>query len=248
MINRPSIGESMRILVITATVLVLLVGGSTRVLAGGWFKAAAGVSGMAMGDINDADFRFYDYTINGFDFPDLDSGFSLSFHLGYDLSPDFSLGFSWDRQYARVKGTDADVTADLDLDANFFMTHLYWTPLRTGRWAFGGAAGLGLVFPSGQVKITGENNVNWGEGKITGSSGLALEALARAEVAVGGSTAIELTVGWRYAVIDEFLYESRPALKEDGTRMSLDYTGYIVKAGVKFMFGGDGDQDRPYID
>jgi hypothetical protein len=75
-----------------------------------------------------------------------------------------------------------------------------------------------------------------------------MEAIGLAEFAVGGSTSIELTVGWRYAVIDDFKYQSRPALKEDGTPLALDYTGYILKAGVKFMFGGDGDQDRPYID
>ena len=241
MSDRRSTGKSVRVLAITASVLVLLVSGSTPAAAGGWFKAAGGVSGMAMGDINDADFRFYEQTIDGFNFPDLDAGFSLSFHLGYDLSPAFSLGFSWDRQYARVKGTDVDITADLDLDANFFMTHLYWTPLRTGRWALGGAAGLGLVFPDGKVKITGENNVNWGQGDITGSSGLALEAMGLAEFAVGGSTSLELTVGWRDAVIDDFKYEGRPALKEDDTPLALDYTGYIVKAGVKFMFGGDGE-------
>jgi len=246
--TRQSDGKPARIIVITATLLLLLVGGSTPAVAGGWFKAAGGVSGMAMGDINDGDFRFYDQTVNGYNFPDLDSGFSLSFHLGYDLSPAFSLSFSWDNQYASVKGTDVDITADLNLRASLFMTHLYWTPLRTGRWALGGAVGLGLIFPVGDVEITGENNVNWGQGEITGSSGLALEAMGLVEFAVGGSTSIELTVGWRDATIDDFKVENRPALKEDGTPIALDYTGYIVKVGVKFMFGGDGDQDRPYID
>ncbi|MCK9995578.1 MAG: hypothetical protein KAH56_04770 [Candidatus Krumholzibacteria bacterium] len=240
MINHQSTDKPAWILLIAATVLVFLVSGSTPVSAGGWFKAAGGVSGMAMGDINDGDFRFYDQTVNGYNFPDLDSGFSLSFHLGYDMSPELSLGFSWDNQYASVKGTDVDITADLNLRANLFMTHLYWTPLRTGRWALGGAAGLGLIFPVGDVEITGENNVNWGQGEITGSSGLALEAMGLVEFAVGGSTSIELTVGWRSAEIDDFKVENRPALKEDGTPIALDYTGYIVKAGVKFMFGGDG--------
>ncbi len=248
MTDRHLNGKSARILVTTATILALLLGGSTQAVAGGWFKVAGGVSGMAMDDINNGDFRFYDNTINGFNFPDLDSGFSLSFHLGYDLSPEWSLGFSWDNQYARVEGTDVDITADLNLDANLFMTHLYWTPLRTGRWALGGAAGLGLIFPTGDVEITGEGNVNWGQGEITGSSGLALEIMGLAEFAMSGSTSIELTVGWRDATVDDFKVENRPALKEDGTPIVLDYTGYIVKAGVKFMFGGDGDQDRPEFD
>ena len=243
MFYRKSTRKSFGNLVITATVLVLLAGGSTPAVAGGWFKVAGGVSGMAMDDINEGDFSFYDESTNGYNFPALDSGFSLSFHLGYDLSPEFSLGFSWDNQYARVEGTDVDITADLNLDANFFMTHLYWTPLRTGRWVLGGGAGLGLVFPVGDVKVTGEDNVNWGEGDITGSSGLALEAMGLAEFAMGESTSLELTVGWRDATVDDFKVNNRPALKEDGTPIALDYTGYIVKLGFKFMFGSDGSQD-----
>lgn len=234
-----------RVLAIAMAVGIILTCSVDQAGAGTWFKAAAGVSGMAMDDINNADFRFYDYTINGFDFPDLDSGFSLSFHLGYDLSPEFSLGFSWDRQYARVEGTDQDVTADLNLDANFFMTHLYWTPLNAGRWDFGGAVGLGLVFTDGKVKITGENNVNYGEGETSGSSSLALEVMALVNYAFKESTSLDVTVGWRDAVIDEFQYAGAPALKEDGTNLALDYTGYIIKAGVKFMFGWGDGEDLP---
>ena len=63
--------------------------------------------------------------------------------MGYDMSGNFSLGFSWDRQYARVSGTDQDVTGDLNLDANFFMAHLYWPPLQTGKWDFGAARRVG---------------------------------------------------------------------------------------------------------
>ncbi len=218
-------------------VLLLLTGGAVQALAGGWFKAAAGMSGMAMDDINNADFRFYDNTPDGYDFPDLDSGFSLSFHLGYDLSRDFSLGFSWDRQYARAEGVDQDITANLNLDANFFMGHLYWRPLRTEKWQFGAAAGMGLVFPDGKVKMTGPGNVNYGEGEITGSSGLALEIMGLVDFSVGERSIIEVTVGWRDATIKKFNVEGRPVWKEDGSDMSLDYTGYIVKAGYKYIFG-----------
>jgi len=245
--NRQLAGKSARVLVLTAIVFVLTVFGAPPATAGGWFKVAGGVSGMAMDDINEGNFSFYDEGTNGYDFSDLDSGFSLSFHLGYDLSPAWSLGFSWDKQYARVSGTDVDITADLNLDANFFMTHLYWTPLITGRWALGGAAGMGLVFPVGDVKVTGEDNVNWGEGEITGSSGFALEAMGLVEFALGESTSLELTAGWRDATVDDFKVNNRPALKDDGTPIALDYTGYIVKVGAKFMFGGDGNQDGPDI-
>jgi len=226
-----------RVLGIAMAVGIILTCSVEQAGAGSWFKVAGGVSGMAMDDINNADFRFYEPSENGYDFPPLDSGFSLSFHLGYDLSPAFALGFSWDRQYARVTGTDEDVTADLNLDANFFMTHGYWTPLRTGRWKIGAVAGLGLVFTDGKVKTTGQNNVNYGEGETSGSSSLALEVMALVNYAFKESTSLELTVGWRDAVIKEFKYESAPAVKEDGSNLELDYTGYILKMGVKFNFG-----------
>ncbi len=230
-------GRILRVLTLTMAIVIVLAGSAEKARAGSWFKVAGGVSGMAMDDINNADFRFYEPSENGYDFPPLDSGFSLSFHLGYDLSPAFALGFSWDRQYARVTGTDVDVTADLNLDANFFMTHGYWTPLRTGRWKIGAAGGMGLVFTDGKVKTTGQNNVNYGEGETSGSSSLALEVMALVNYAFKESTSLELTVGWRDAVIKEFKYESAPAVKEDGSNLELDYTGYILKLGVKFNFG-----------
>ena len=66
---------------------------------------------------------------------------------------------------------------------------------------------------------------------------MTLEAMALVNYAFKESTSLELTFGWRDAVIKEFKYESAPAVKEDGTNLELDYTGYILKAGVKFIFG-----------
>ncbi len=82
--------------------------------AGGmWFKTAAGISDMAMGDINDGTFRFYDTSPDGYNLPDVKPGFSLSFHLGNQISEKWAFGFSWDIQHAHVSGTDVDVTAEL---------------------------------------------------------------------------------------------------------------------------------------
>ena len=107
---------------------------------------------------------------------------------------------------------------------------------------------MGLVSPVGDVKVTGEDNVNWGQGEITGSSGFALEVFGLADYAVGGSTSLELTVGWRDATVDDFKVEDRPVTKDDGTPVALDYSGYTIMLGFKFMFGGDGNEDQPYID
>jgi hypothetical protein len=234
------ISNNRKITVMIVVGLSLLIGLAAPASAGSWFKAAVGYSGMAMDDINNGDFKFYDYpddTPGGFDFPPLDGGFSLSFHLGYDLSEEFSLGFSWDKQYARLEGTDQDVTAKLDLDANFFMGHGYWRPLHTGKWDFGGAAGLGFGFPSGNVKVTGENNVNYGQGDTSGKSAFTLEIMALVDYSMSKTSTIEITLGYRSAVIKDIKVDNAPVYNEDGSQLALDYTGYIFKLGYKFIFG-----------
>ncbi len=209
---------------------------ATPVLAGGmWFKAAAGVSGLAMDDINHGTFKFYDTSIDGFNFPDVDSGFSLSFHLGNDISDRWAFGFSWDIQHAHVKGTDVDVTADMKLDANIFMGHLYWTPVRGRRFSLGAGAGAGFIAANGTVDVE-QGNVSYGEGETSGTE-LAFELMGTAEYVLSGNKALQLTAGWRVAEVGKVKFEGSTALKEDGSNLALDYTGYTLKLGVIWRFG-----------
>ena len=236
----------LRILKTTALVVgmgILLVSLPGQALAGGWFKVAGGMSGMAMDDINNGDFRFYDYSAEGFNLSTLDSGFSFSLHGGVGFSGNMALGLSWERQHAHTSGTDIDVQANLKLDAEFFMLHYYWIPLQTGSWEFGAAAGLGLIFPNGKIDITDDNNVNYGEGQISGGSDVAYEVMLVGDWKYGRSTSLELTLGYRVGVLDDVKLDSAPVYNEDGSRLELDYTGYTIKAGFKFMFGGDAPDD-----
>jgi len=215
-------------------VVLFTVSGVHSAQAGSWFKAAAGVSGMAMDDVNDGTFQFYDNST--FDFPELNDGFALSLALGYDLSPLISLGFSWERQYAGVKGTDEDITAKLDLDANFFMGTLYWRPVQSQKFQFGAALGLGGVFPTGQVKVSNSDNVNFGQDKATASAGFATALMLVGDYALGSRTWLELTVGYRSAEASNVEVANTPVYNADGTAMSLDYTGYTLMAGIKWVF------------
>lgn len=239
MMSRSSLLRTLKTMALVFSLGILLAGLPGQALAGGWFKVAGGMSGMAMDDINNGDFSFYDYTTEGFNLSTLNSGFSFSLHGGVGFSSNMALGLSWERQHAHTSGTDVDVTANLKLDADFFMLHYYWLPLQTGSWDFGAAAGLGLIFPNGKLDITDDNNVNYGEGKISGSSDMAYEVMLIADWKYGKSTSLELTVGYRVGVLDNIKLDSAPVYKEDGTLLELDYTGYTLKAGFKFMFGGD---------
>lgn len=218
-------------------VILTLIAGVQPAQASSWFKAAIGVSGLAMDDINNGTFQFYDS--GSFDFPAVGSGFDISLHLGYDLSPPFSLGFSWEKQYAGTDGKDGDVTADLNLNANFFMGTLYWRPVRSEKFDFGAALGLGGVFPSGKVDVSNDDNVNYGQDKITASAGFAVELMLLGDYALGKTTFLELTVGYRSAEATNTKVANAPVYNDDGSAVSLDYSGYVVQAGIKFVFGGD---------
>jgi len=223
-------------LVVRWSLGLILILAATPALAGGmWFKVAGGVSGLAMDDINDGTYRFYDTSIHGFNFPDLDSGFSLSFHLGNDISEQWAIGFSWDIQHAHVEGTDVDVTAVMKLDADIFMGHLYWTPVRGDKFSLGAATGLGFAAADGTVKVE-QGSVNYGDGKTTGTD-LAYEVMGTAEYVLSGNKALQLTAGWRVAEVAKVKFEGATAKKEDGSDLALDYSGYTMKLGVIWRFG-----------
>jgi hypothetical protein len=200
-----------------------------------WFKVAGGISGLAMDDINDGDFRFYDDTESGYNLPELTNGFSLSFHMGSKINRDWAMGFSWDIQHAHTSGTDVDVKADLKLDANIFMGHFYWTPLQGKKMSAGLAAGMGFVAAGGTVDIT-RGSTNFGEGKSSGTS-LAFELMSVFEYALGKNKGLQLTAGWRDATVDKVKFEGRTATNEDGSDLKLDYSGYTLKLGVIWRFG-----------
>ncbi len=204
-----------------------------------WVRAGGGLASMAMDDINDADLRFYEETIHGYNFPDVGTGFLLDLAVGHDIGPDLAIGFHWDRQWARVKGTDVDVEGTLGLHANAFVGRVQWRPVRGRSWRLGLCGGAGPLLSDGTAKVA-RGSVNYGESELAGST-WSWDAALVLDAAVGEASVLAVWAGWRWAKIDDFTYEKRPALKEDGTPMSLDYTGWVVRAGLVYRFdGGDG--------
>jgi hypothetical protein len=220
------------------TIILMLLAAGPALAEGSWFKIAGGWSGMAMDDVNNGDFAFYE-TTDGFDFPDLKSGFSLSFHAGFDVNRRFGLGFSWDHQYAKVNGNDQDIEGHLNLGANLFMGHGYWTPVRNEKIALGAAGGLGPILAHGETRVQ-QGSIDYGQSRIRGSD-WAFEVMGVFDYRIKPGTVLQLTAGWRWAVIDDVKLDTAPVYKDNGERLELDYTGYIVKLGVKWQLGWDGN-------
>jgi len=203
--------------------------------AGGWARVGGGLAGMAMDDINNSDFRFYDDTINGYAFPDVGAGFLLDLALGNDLRPDLGFGFHWDRQWARVKGNDGGVDGTIGLNANAFMGRVQWRPLRGERWRLGLVAGLGPMFTDGFTEIS-RGTVYYGKTDLTGHT-WAFDASLSWDLLVSARTRLQVWGGWRRAKIGDVRHGGAPVLKEDGSPLSLDYSGWLARAGLVFGFG-----------
>ena len=217
--------------------LLLVWTGAVPARAGNvWFEVSGAWNGLAMDDINDGTFRFHDTSIDGYDFPDIDGGFGLGFHLGSDIAPGLGFGFSWERQHAHVEGTDVDVTAKLKLDADVFMGHVYWRPLRGGKFSGGLAGGLGFLAANGVVDIT-DGGASYGNLDTSGSD-LAGEAMFVAEYALAANKGLRLTAGWLLAKVARVDVGGRRATNEDGSDLALDYSGSTLRLGMIWRFRG----------
>lgn len=219
-------------------VVLPLIGASSPAAAGSWVRLGAGLADMAMDDVNNANLRFYeDDTAGGFDFADVGTGLLMDLAFGYDLDAQLAISFHWDRQWAKVKGTDVDVDGTLGLHANAFVGRVHWRPLRGERWRVGLAGGMGPLFTDGYVKAT-KGNIDYGQSELSGST-WSFDAALALDRSLGDQTLLQIWMGWRWAKISEFKADDAPVVKEDGSRASLDYTGWTVRVGVAFGFGGD---------
>lgn len=216
------------------TVLALL---ALTVPAGAetWVQAAGGLSHMAMGDIGGATFNFYEDADADATFEDVGTGFLLDLGAGTELNSHWGLGFHYERQWAGTTASDRGVDASLDLDANFFLVRATWTPVRGDGWSLGLAAGTGYFYTGSKGHVT-KGTVNYGEGKLWGT-GWSLDGTLVARRRLKENADLLVQVGARHAVISKFEYDKRVVLRDDGSEAELDYSGWQVRAGVRWTIG-----------
>ena len=200
-----------------------------------WVRAAGGLSHMAMGDIGGATFNFYDEPGAEATFQDVGTGFLLDLAAGHDFDRNWGVGFHWDHQWAGSSATDQGVDGELNLDANFFLARVYWRPVRGRGWNLGLVAGTGYFFASGSGKVT-SGTVNYGESDLWGT-GWSFDAALIGGWRLTDHAEFQVQVGGRYAVIDKFEIGKRVVHLEDGTLAELDYSGWQIKAGVRWSLG-----------
>ncbi len=212
---------------------------------GPWVQVSLGLHGMAMDDVNQSDFRWHSDSPDGFDLDDLSSGMALSLGLGYDLSPAFGYGLSWEHQYAATSGLDREMEADVNLAADIFAGRVNYNFVHSRKWRLGVAGSLGFLAASGDVKMI-TSGAHFGQKDLSGNC-WSLEGLLSLEIMAGETSVIQVTGGWRQAKMDSFKYGGADAKLPDGSAMSLDYTGFTARVGLKYRFGSVENQVQPEI-
>lgn len=227
---------TLRSRIAAAALLVLLSSlAASPAAAQSWFRIGGGLADMAMEDVNDADYSFYEESISGYNFPDVGTGFLLDLAFGYDVNPELGVGFHWDRQWAQVSGTDDGVDGTLNLNANAFIGRVQWRPLQGEKWRLGLVLGTGPLFCDGSTRIN-RDTVDYGEGKLSGMT-WSFDAAVGYDRRIREHTVLQLWAGWRWANLDEVEHDDAPVLKDDGSNMTLDYTGWVARLGLAFEFG-----------
>lgn len=229
--------------------LAMMLGVASAALAvdeeGTWFQVSLGFHGMAMDDLNNTDFRWHEDSPDGFNLDKLNSGMALSFGIGYDMSPLVTYGLFWEHQYASTSGTDQDIKADVNLAADIFTGRLGLNFLRKEKWRLGVAGAMGFLVSGGEVNKT-TAGASYGQTDLSGNC-MTIEGMANLDISMNETSIIQITGGWRLANVESFKYGGAPALGDDGQEMSLDYSGFTARVGIKYRFGSADEQTAPEI-
>ncbi len=230
-------------LLVLLLVLLALPTASAAIAAegvGSWVQVSLGVNGMAMDDINEADFRWHEESPDGFNLNEINSGMALSFGVGYDMSPAIGYGFFWEHQYASSNGMDQEMEADVNLAADIFSGRVNFNFIRKEKWRLGVAGSMGFLVAGGDVNKT-TAGASYGSSDLSGNC-MTFEGMANLEIITGGGSIVQINGGWRQAEVTSFKNGSAPVQKPDGENMSLDYSGFTARVGLKFRFGDMADQ------
>ena len=227
----------MRSAVLALVAIALLAPSSSQ---GAGFKPWAAASGSwatySMKDVNDQ-IGSINQTLagSGLSMDEINNGFGFGVAFGGDLNDAVTVGVGYDRLFGSSDVSDASGGIKFDLPANTFRGFGEYRFPSTGQLKPHAGIALGMVSASGTVELS-VSGFPTDKSDVEGTGPLA-------EVYVGGDMwaspqfAIIGAAGYRYAKISEFKVAGETATKEDGSKATMDYSGFNARLGLKVAFG-----------
>lgn len=223
--------------ILSAVVIAILVSPAPVHAAG--FRPWMGVTGSwstyAMTDVNQ-NIQEANALIagSGLSMDEIKNGFGLGATLAGDFAGSATIGIAYDRLFASTDVGDASGTLTYDLGANAFRAFGEYRFPSTTQFSphLGVAAGLVSTWGSIALSITG------GGGAFDDVRGMGplFEAYAGGDWWTAPKFAVTGSLGYRYANVGEVKIQDQTAYNLDGSKRTVDYSGFIARLGVKVAF------------
>ena len=227
----------MRSAVLALVAIALLAPGSSQAAG---FKPWAAASGSwatySMKDVNDQ-IGSINQTLagSGLSMDEINNGFGFGVAFGGDLNDALSVGVGYDRVFGSSDVSDASGGIKFDFPANAYRGFGEYRFPSTGQFKPHLGISLGMISTSGNVELSAAGSPT-DKSKVEGSGPLA-EAYVGGDMWASPQFAILGSVGYRYAKVSEFKVAGETATNADGSKATMDYSGFNARLGIKFAFG-----------
>jgi hypothetical protein len=204
------------------------------------FRPWAGVSGSwatySMKDVNN-DIADINATIagTGLQMDEIHNGFAMGAMLGGDFDNQITVGIGYDHLFASSEVGDATGSLKYDYPANAIRALGEYRFPSTSQFQPHAGMALGLVAAAGSVKLS-QAGVGAVSGDVSGTGPLA-EFYGGGDYRVAPTLFVNGSLGYRYAKIGEIKIQDQTVLNPDGSKYALDYSGLLIRLGLKLAFG-----------
>lgn len=222
----------MRSTFLVVPVLLVLLASPAIARPGPWIGASGSWGTYTMSDVNDEVTAINALLAGtGLSMDEINNGFGFGGAAGIGIADRISLGFGYERLSASTDVGDASGSLEYDFPANAFRLLGQYDFPTTSTFVGHVGFGVGFVTEAGSVTVSA-SGVGSQSGDVSGSGGL-FEGLIGGELWAAPQFAITMDGGFRYAKVSEVKVEDVVVRNADGSKYTIDYTGVLVRLGVK---------------
>lgn len=197
-----------------------------------WLGAEGGFGTYSMSDVN-LDIQDFNAS-SGLQMDEISKGLAFGVNAGVNLGS-LGLGLAYERVTASSEISDATGSLEYNFPANAVYGLVQYRLPSPGPLKIGFGGGLGMISSAGSMNIAIQG-LGAASGDISGS-GILAEARVFGDYHATPMIVLSPSVGYRYTKVPSCKIEGQQVYNADGSKLSIDYSGIILRAGIKFMIG-----------
>jgi len=172
--------------------------------------------------------------LTGYSLKEIKSGWGVGTGLRVRPSERVLIALDYERLFARSDLTIFMLGFAVDAPANAMtLTTTYLFP-SSGKGRFGIGVGLGYYKSAGSVEV--DTSGVSATSDLVGS-GVGFHGLVSFDSEISPNVHFEGNAGLRYAKTTDLKIEDETVLNADGSKATMDWSGFMTRAGLTFYFG-----------